>query len=342
MKKLKNKKWLERHAIRKHEKELKRRCRLDAKLCFISPDSRHNDLVDYRVLKNKFETLVAPENFSIHSNPEGMLEFFSRIKAKVKQAKPIQFEMKRILNLSIDAVMYFFAIMQRLKYTKIHYGFKGNWPKDKKCRKLLIDAGFLDYVDFKKITVLNHETDVIRIVNGNNADDSVAKKICDFTMARLKIQRVEIKKLYTIIIELMTNTKHHAYETERYNLFPNWYIFCKYNESNDTIRYIFLDTGEGIPSTIRRYAYDKVRSLMGESHSKFIRSALEGIIRRTRTGESHRGKGLPKVYSFYLEKYIKELTIISNHGYVFGQSQNTDLKRKLEGTLFYWELSRSA
>jgi hypothetical protein len=142
-----------------------------------------------------------------------------------------------------------------------------------------------------------------------------------------------------MIIELMTNTKQHAYnDTKRKFTTTDWYVFARHDIESNSVRFIFLDTGEGIPSTVKK-TFRETLPIIGKSETSYIQSALEGELLRTRTGKTYRGKGLPKIYSFYKEGIIKDLTIISNYGY-FGSKRSNDINQKLNGTLFYWELSK--
>jgi len=358
MKKLRNKQWRDRHAKTKYEHELKRRYKYDKKYYVIS-DRTYNPYgsegyyqsekakkrVKRKLSQNRFETLTTPEEFSIYNNPEESLSFFSDIETRIEFGNPIYFEMKNIEVLSIDTIMYFLAILKKIKSSKVNYGIKGSVPTNKKCRDLLESSGFLRYVDSGKTKKdLSYTSEVVQITSGHNADNSIAKRICDFVMSKINLKRIEIKKLYIMLIELMTNTKHHAYGTGGKRQFPltDWYIFVRYISEKNAVRFIFLDTGKGIPFTVRRKGFEPAREFIGfgPNHAEYINSALKGEFRSS-TGESYRGKGLPKIYSYNTQQYINSLTIISNKGY-FAENQREDIPKELKGTLFYWELSKES
>lgn len=357
MKKVRNKQWRDRHAKIKQRHELKRREKNRYIIIYEYEDYKPPGSEEYRLSekatkrlqhklsKNKFQTLEAPENFSIFSNPEQSLSFFSDIETRVEFGSPVYFEMKNIENLSIDTIMYFLAILKRIKSSRVAYGFKGSVPSNRKCRDLLESSGFFTYVDSGRTKKdLSHTSTAIQIECGQKADDSIAKKICDFTMLKLSLKRADIKKLYVMIIELMTNTKHHAYDTKDKKRFPltDWYIFVRYVIEKKAVRFIFLDTGRGIPSTVKKKRFEPAKEFMGfgPEHTDYIDSALKGEL-RSRTGESFRGKGLPKIYSYYTQQYTNNLTIISNRGY-FAEERKGDMEERLKGTLFYWELSEES
>ena len=356
MKKVKNKQWLDRHAKTKHLHELKRRYKYDESYDESATRSyepygsekyyqteKAKKRLQYKLHKKSYKTLEAPETFSIFGNPEQTLSFFSDIETRVEFGSPIYFEMKSVEKLSIDTIMYFLALLKRIKSSGVAYGFKGSVPSNRNCRDLLESSGFLKYVDSGRTKKdLSHASEVVQINTGQKANDSIAKNICDFTMSKLNLKREDIKKLYIMIIELMTNTKHHAYITDGNRRFPftDWYVFVRHIIEKKAVRFIFLDTGRGIPFTVKRKGFEPVTEFigLGPKHTEYITSALKGKL-RSRTGESFRGKGLPKIYSYNTQQYINYLTIISNRGY-FAVKRKRDMEEELKGTLFYWELSK--
>lgn len=358
MKKLKNKQWLDKHAKTKHLHDLKRGYKYDQR--YYEPSGTPHEpygteeyyqsekarkRLQRKASRNSFEIIEAPQDFSIHSNPEETLSFFSKIETKVEYGSPIYFEMTGIENLSIDTIMYFLAIFKKIKSSKVGCSFKGSMPSNKKCRDLLEASGFLKYVDSGRTKKdLSYASEVIQITSGQKADILTAKKLCDFIISKLNLKRVEIKRLYVMIMELMTNTKHHAYikDYKKKFLFTEWYIFARFIAEKNMVRFIFLDTGRGIPFTVKRKGFEPARELVGFglNHTEYIRSALKGEF-RSRTGESYRGKGLPTIHSYNTLKYINNLTVISNRGY-FAEEKKEDMERELKGTLFYWELRKES
>ena len=291
----------------------------------------------YKLQKQRFDRLIAPSNFSIYSNPEGTLSFFAQIEEKIRYGSPVYFDMQNIEILTIDAIMYFLAMLKKIKVLKIIYAFRGSMPKNMSCELLLRASGFFDYVTSHISPDLTRDSSIIQINTGQYAETAIVERLCVFAMSKLGVNRQDTKRLYEMIIELMTNTKQHAYnDNKRKFATTEWYVFAKHDIESNSVRFIFLDTGEGIPSTVKKTFMEGL-PVIGKSETSYIQSALEGELLRTRTGQAYRGKGLPKIYSFHKEGLIKDLTIISNYGY-FGGKRSNDINRKLNGTLFYWEL----
>lgn len=350
MKKLKKKSWQDRHARIKGQKKVYRRRRY--RYVQISPVGKPR----YTVLqstkaKRKFvrnvtrgrkKVMVAPTNFSLYQNPDETLEYIKEVKNTVMASMPVRIEMKSIEVSSIDTIMYFLAILKRLRFSGVNYRCEGDLPNNEKCKYLLRASGFLSYVNSRNPNAdLTREDAFVRIISGKYSEPKTAKKICDFVISKLNFTRIGTMDLYIMIMELMSNTRDHAYiNVNKYHMLTDWYVFVYCLEDKNAIRFIFLDTGDGIPSTIRKKLLEPTKTFLGlRSHTDYIKSALEGIDLRSRTGELYRGNGLPTINSSYQQDYIKDLTIISNRGY-FGKDRQDDLGLELEGTLFYWEISR--
>jgi len=344
MKKLKNKQWFDRHAKLKHEKKLRRQITYvqipnpSKEYLVLSPKAARR--FEQNLSNNQYDTLVAPQNFSLYSNPDETLAFISKIEDKVLDGRPVFFDMQPIEILTIDTIMYFLATLKKMKLSGIRYSCNGSLPSNHECKALLVSSGFLDYVRSRRTdSDMAHDSLVVKILTGQKADPSAAKTVCCFAMEKLGLDRTEIRNLYNIIIELMLNTKQHAYIHRDWSPITDWYIFVHHIQAKNVVRFIFLDSGAGIPVTIKKKGWEFAAAAVGfGSDTAYIKSALAGNF-RSRSGLPYRGKGLPKIDSFYRRGYIKDLTIMSNQGY-FSNDNDSDINQTLRGTLFYWELSQ--
>ena len=122
----------------------------------------------------------------------------------------------------------------------------------------------------------------------------------------------------------------------------NWYIYVE--KAGEYVRSVFLDTGVGIPKTIRLNFVEQVTNLLlkDKSDAKYISSALKGTF-RTETREGHRGKGLPGIYEDALSGRICDLSIVSGRGKCTvlenGEIEETVLHTNFEGTLISWKFN---
>lgn len=256
----------------------------------------------------------------------------------------IYFDLEYIENITADAIMYIIAFINNFKKLKIlNVNIGGNLPKNDSVKLFIEDVGFYSYVMGLKRTHMPNNKNRFQISHGQDADGRLVSKICDFINDIMgKKDLLSTKRLYPMIMELMTNTKQHAYNKDNRSSIMecNWYIFAEH--SDNSIKFVFLDTGVGIPSTIRYNLTEKMANRFSSQtkDAAFISSALKGEF-RTETRKNNRGKGLPGIYHDSISGRIQNMTIISGKGKCFimkdGEIKEKRLLNHFEGTLFCWE-----
>lgn len=293
-----------------------------------------------------YESTEMPYDSDFQSNPEDLVRIFSHLNKQIdsKNTKSIFLDFKNVSKISIDTIMYILAIMTNKKGL---VNFKGNFPEDTDARIIFWDSGFLEYVNSKIKKIIPRNPNKIRIKILNNADYSrkIFVSIINWIMSSFNIERKELRFLYVMLSELMTNTLEHAYnEDEKNKTKKSWFVYV--NKKDDcTASFTFLDTGHGIPNTIYKNNFEKIQLLGINSDSKMLLSALNGDF-RTQTGEVYRGKGIPKINEIVKSGKLKSFRLISGKGYVTFNNEeenysNFDFKSELIGTLYYWEIDFS-
>lgn len=294
-----------------------------------------------------YKVFTTPKKFSILNNPEETIEFFNEILKVIKNIPSIKnsrhvyllkIDMMQIESITGDALMYLLTVMKNTKMQKEkRIIWKGNFPKNDSLNKFLKKSGFLNYMKTAEQNLI-HSDENIEIQSGKFMQGDIAKYICDFTNNKLNTSKLYSKFLYRMLTELMTNTKDHAYNKHSKFDFC-WYIFVE--NTNDKIKYTFMDNGIGIPTTVLKKFREKIiEKLNLDKEYKYIESALKGEF-RTETREEHRGTGLPDIYKISKNKSIDNLTIISNYAYYSKDKSSYDLATELEGTILYWEISKT-
>lgn len=236
-------------------------------------------------------------------------------------------------HLTIDAVMYTLAILRNFKYC----GFKGTFPKNLKARSVLRESGFLNYVQTYNGEAFLPDTNQIQIRTGYEVDSKMAQEIRNFASKDLpKEQRTS--HLYEMLIELMANTKNHAYDKDEILWDKSWYIYAK--KENEKVSFTFLDTGDGIPSTVHKNYFERAKDLIVNSEVSYIVSALVGEVARSQTKQGNRGNGLPEIYNLNKVGKITKLSIISGKGYYISGEAEDNLSESFDGTIVYWEISK--
>ena len=305
--------------------------------------------------KRNFYNMPAPKNFSLINNPEKCIKYFNDVLNIINRQysysnfDTVQFEISKIENLTIDALMYQLAIMTNLRAKKRNIRLlRGTMPQKKDIRKILMESGFLSYVKTQEAIIPKQSTTTTEILTGEMVDGESVGKIVDFVNNYFEKTIKDTKFLYTLLSELMTNTKDHAYSQDEENQFINrWYLYADVDEENDIIKITFLDTGYGIPNTVRKKINEKIKELISveKADADYIYSALKGEF-RTATNQKHRGEGLPFINECVENRKIKNLKILSSYGMInvleniINKDSISYLENSLPGTLYYWEMDR--
>ena len=265
------------------------------------------DGVPYRGIKRHREKhfLLAPQYLDICTKTEETLSFFSKVVDEInicKYGDILFFNLSQVEYIAPDAVMYLIAIIKNTK----------------RVRRLRF----------------------AKVLSGEDAIGELAVRFCDFVQQYCNFGMLRTKRLYPMIIELMTNTHQHAYRnTEKEIMNSNWYIFARH--IGDAIELVFLDTGAGIPATVRKRFFERIRGLNLTNDASLLKSVLQGDF-RTETRQKNRGKGIPGIYENACDGAIKELCIVSGEGKCCVQDKiiiSDNLCSKLNGTIFLWKMN---
>lgn len=254
--------------------------------------------------------------------------------------------MRNTKKVTGDALMYLLTIIKNTRgKRKIPIAWEGNLPADSDSKRMIHNSGYLRFMQTEK-KPLTKTDEHIQIQTGQGYEYSdkatgesidIRTKIVDFTCEKLNKKKTEINFLMTMLTEMITNIKDHAYDAKE-NIFDHkWYIFVENTE--DRIKYTFMDNGLGIPTTIKKSAFEKLVDIVWEREYKYIESGISGLEKRSKTGQVERGNGLPSIYEQYMKGFVDKLIIISNKAYYI-ESEPKDLRNSLNGTIFYWEIKK--
>jgi hypothetical protein len=106
-----------------------------------------------------------------------------------------------------------------------------------------------------------------------------------------------------------------------------------------TSHFSFIDNGIGILESIKLKGWYKFFNFAGfVNNADVLKEILHGKV-GSRTGNLHRGKGLPTIYKQCEIGEIQNLVIITND--VYANVSNNDFQMmpyKFQGTFLYWEI----
>lgn len=290
------------------------------------------------------KVIVLPDVFSFTYNLNGTVEFYQKtIKVLNKSPHHSRFLMdaRMVTLISIDAIMYLIAVMRNHKKSQIkQYVFMGNYPIDMEAREIFTESGFHKFVK-SKLRRLPNNSEKKSIISGKRSDAASASEFCDFVCGKLNVSITYTSMLYEVIIEMMSNVLYHAYIDDE-EMSPQWYMYAEYEGGQ--IKILFLDTGVGIPNTVKKHSlYEKVTSRIGlGSESRLIKSALDGDF-RTQTEKDNHGKGMPYINEFAFDEKVRDFHIISGKGHCWMNTANhamkyMDLSNHLNGTIYSFSI----
>lgn len=280
--------------------------------------------------KNAEIFLKLPVNFSLLENYKTVISSINSILNKMTfTTKKIILDMSEVEYIDIAALIYIKMILKIIRKNKKRLTLFGVYPNNQSIKKYFIDSGIIvtDAPD------KNH-----KMVEGSEVEaELISNIISNIEKKGYNISLNSKKALYSILLELMDNTQQHAYRNKK----ENWYFYLECFDNK--IKFIFLDNGDGITETIRKqnfefyFASKKLALSELYSDSVVLKMALAGNYNVSSTREKNRNKGLPNIYSRFLENEIHNLKIISRRA-THNLNNNIDLENDLKGTLFYWEV----
>lgn len=287
-------------------------------------------------------TLRPPTNFSLINNPEETMTFFADFATQIdRKRENVHFfiDSKEVELVTVDALIYLIAILQNDGVnSRFRYSFAGNYPMNEEANRVYSESGFNDYV-VSKMRQLPDSNNKKRITCGIKNESMAAKELCDFVMNSLNKSRRDIQPIQKVLIELMSNVYHHAYEKNTF-MAKKWYMYAEHVD--DYVRCVFVDTGHGIAKTARKNFGEKLKSFfrMELNDSRIIKSIFNGDF-RTATNEKFRGNGLSSVREFVKAEIFEEFEVISGSGRCIIPKKDDSneilsicYEKKLYGTLF--------
>lgn len=298
---------------------------------------------DIRAKKDVY-TAVAPENFSFINNTDSTARFFMDIVEQMEKKKYKQMfyiDSSKVNTVTTDALIYILAILYNIKLNVVlKYSFKGNLPMNREAQRVYLESGFMNYVRSKRPAMPKTDNKV-QILSGHRTEPEIVGKICDFVMERYKEKYTFTFNLYKTLIELMSNTVHHAYNGKS-KMSPNWYLYAV--DLGNSIQFTFIDTGEGIPNTVKRKMIEKLPYMVDDS--KLIHSAFLGES-RTETGLYNRGHGLPALYEKILDGGLRHFYVFSGTGCCKSVEEGgkiyleqKEYLQEVFGTIFQFEIQK--
>lgn len=301
-------------------------------------------------LNSVLTNVSAPTVFSLITNPNEVIAFINKLEEFYLNKTPVHIDLKDVVILDYSAVTILVSVMFSFKSRQIR--FNGNFPKDQKLAKLLVESDFFKYLQksiSKKIEYkLGKENQIFTRANKEVNAELGLVVMLESTKTIWNKPRV-CKGLQRTILELMQNTNNHAGLINKGE--EHWWISVNHDRKNKKVSFIFIDYGVGIfeslkhkPQNNKWFGWlDKIKTrLKHGGNDEILRLLLNGDMHLTVTGQHFRGKGLPGIKQVVERNQISDLKIISNG--VFADVSNDKyqtLKCEFSGTFVMWELNEN-
>lgn len=323
--------------IRKWKKYLKKRNNRRNNQKVEKDISRYSDHKKKRFLEKSSFCLRLPSDFRLFSNPNGVISFINKIEQiAIKHPQIVKFELNDVSDIDIGAICLFLSKLNELSIRKIRTW--GNLPKKTDCADYIRESGFLDKMkDMTSGKNFFRKSDNLIVNRGfDRTDNETLGKVIQKAVSYLTGVEESYRPLFTISQEICANSIEHANFVKNKK---NW--LYSISRDKESISFTMIDIGEGTLKTIQRKFFDKIRDF-GNNDIDILLNAFLGKY-QSRTGDSNRNKGLPKIYQTSLNGYIEDLVVITNNVFLDFNSFDSSkiLNENLKGTFYYWKINKN-
>jgi hypothetical protein len=148
--------------------------------------------------------------------------------------------------------MFLIAIMRTLKTGHDKIYITAVAPIDEKIGIKIATTGFFDFIKASEKFSIGYDELDFHIKAHDTVRNDITRDIIKFIIEKSNATRVQLKFIYDIVLELMSNTVQHAYSNSDIDvvLLKKWYVFVEIED--ERVRFTFLDTGHSIRKTIRK------------------------------------------------------------------------------------------
>jgi hypothetical protein len=178
---------------------------------------------------------------------------------------------------------------------------------------------------------------ILREKQDAKVDPLVARDLSLFAAQKLTGRATKHGPTVTVLLEAMGNTFDHA--APNTTLKKQWWTSAFFDEERHVVCFTFVDHGVGILNSRRlserlRFWFPSV----GFDSAEIMRKLLNGEI-PSRTGEQHRGRGLPDTFAACQAGRLKNFVVIANDGFAnAARKEFRKLRTSFSGTILYWEV----
>lgn len=284
----------------------------------------------------------APSNLCLMKKTEDCIDFFKKLRKENNISKEgkrcfVGISLSDVTEIDYSTTCVLLAIIGDLKSKGIH--IRGNFPKDEKCKKDIIDSGLLNsmydssgnpYEKSIRSELLFIEKGTKKLTKQDNIriSNTVSK-----VNEHLTGQRKHCKKLRTILLEICGNSIEWGGTKNR-----QWLLGIKYED--DRVIFTITDVGKGIIKSLNRKFKAKFNDFFqGKSDDEILKGAF---IKKygSSSQKENRNKGLPAIKNGFDIGLLKNLKVLTNQVILHYDDDNLskvmNRGKEFQGTLYRW------
>lgn len=293
--------------------------------------------------------ITAPTYCSLAEHPEITIRFFREAESAFKAGRPVEYDLSETEQFTDTAAA---ILVGQMKDRNINRGLPSTvtFPKDDKVRKSLKRLGINKKIGSDENLGELDDIPTQKVTNLKVANE-VARSVVQITSRFLYGEEKRMKDLYAILIEMMANTNNHASSVSKV-AYP-WFLFIYPDAVKKSVKFVFLDFGEGIfesipvkqhitrlPVSIHSRSGDIKLYIRGEELKTTFDHLSSGLI-KSRTGIASRGKGIPKIVQVADNNLFNRFLLIANDAYIDIKSNEVSaMNENFSGTMFFFEINQ--
>lgn len=285
----------------------------------------------------KYETITAPQDFSFIKNPEGIIEFLSKIRATAKRGRNVFIDLNDIRSFTPDTMA---LLLSKIADRHFMSGMKpkSNAPSNSHLAAIFAQSGFYDYVNSMR-TPKSKGFALLHTKENKMVQAEQALELIFFATEKLYGKPRFHTSVQRVLLECMMNTHGHA--SRNPSRHETWWAMAYSDPEEKRASFTFVDNGIGIFESIEIIGFKKNFELfvLNKDNRDILKDILNGEF-GSRTGDPRRGKGLPAIYSAFRAGKIRNLVVVANDVYGnIGNDEYRILKSPFKGTFLHWEIS---
>ena len=286
----------------------------------------------------KFKTIYAPTHLTLkYEDVSKVLSFIKKVSKKGKRGFFINLKLEHVEKIAEGAISMLLSIVSDLEKKNNIY-FKGGKPIFEKPRDILERSGFFNHMN--GVVSAKNKTTKNKILKTGTNDTHQRSIVPEIHKAMETVwgNLARCPMLFGGIAEMLRNSCDHAFMNEK-NII--WHLGISHFEDQNTVKFSFVDNGEGIIKTYNSKGFLKEILSFFSNNAEVLETAFKDGM-KSRTGLPWRGKGLPTIFEMYKEGIVTNLVVITNDVYLdFDRNIFEPISVSFSGTYYFWKIDTS-